>query len=105
MDDNAKTLITLGVLFLCGFATDATIIVGKGVIGPAAASSDLDAYAGTITWDSKIGDVLLPGGIALTKVVDSHIAQRTGRIPEESKEEFLVLEILQCDGVVLDKGR
>ena len=40
-----------------GEATDANVIVGTGCIGPAAASCDLDCFEGTITWDSKIGDV------------------------------------------------
>lgn len=35
----------------------ATVLVGKGCLGPAAASCDLICHAGTIVWDSKIGDV------------------------------------------------
>ena len=35
----------------------ATVIVGKGCIGPAAASCDLVCHAGIVIWDSKIGDV------------------------------------------------
>ena len=57
-DDTHFTKVTVS-----GDSTNANIIVGQGCIGPAAASADLDAYAGTITWDSKIGDVLLPGGV------------------------------------------
>ena len=57
-DDTHVTKITVS-----GDATNAVVIVGQGVIGPAAASSDLDAYAGKITWDSKIGDVICDGGV------------------------------------------
>ena len=49
-----------------GEATGATVIVGTGCIGPAAASCDIDCHAATITWDSKIGDVILNGGMSLT---------------------------------------
>ena len=38
-------------------ATNSTVIVDKGCIGPAAAACDLDCHAGSIAWDSKIGDV------------------------------------------------
>lgn len=60
-----------------GDATDATIIVEEGCEGPSSASSDLDIFAGTMAWDSKIGDVLLAGGevtycenVDLTTTVD-----------------------------------
>lgn len=45
-----------------GDATEATIIVEEGCEGPSSASSDLDIFAGTMVWDSKIGDVILAGG-------------------------------------------
>lgn len=40
-----------------GEATDAIVLVDTGCIGPAAASCNLDCFEGTITWDSKIGDI------------------------------------------------
>lgn len=45
-----------------GDSTAATVIVEEGCEGPSSASSDLDIFAGTVTWDSKIGDVILGGG-------------------------------------------
>ena len=45
-----------------GDSTEATVIVEEGCEGPSSASSDLDIFAGTVTWDSKIGDVILAGG-------------------------------------------
>ncbi|NIP26061.1 MAG: hypothetical protein GWN55_16210 [Phycisphaerae bacterium] len=45
-----------------GEATAAIINVGKDCIGPSSASCDLDCFASTITWDSKIGDVEQHGG-------------------------------------------
>ena len=57
-DDTRFTKISV-----TGEAGSATIIVGQDCIGPASASADLDIFAGNVTWDSEIGDVLLAGGV------------------------------------------
>lgn len=93
-----------------GDSTAATVIVEEGCEGPSSASADLDIFAGTVTWDSKLGDTILAGGevtycenVDLTTTVDvDNILGYGGKIylwGKGSLKDFTVY-----DGEIIAKG-